>query len=554
MSDNLNENFNDNIDKDDEIIENKEEVQEVQENVQINEEDEEYIIQQKSENVFDKFIEFITGFSSEERVKIRKLKDINKKLKHLKFKFYNNKKDLISDTFLYYIYDLYRLSQNFTKYINIKTHSKSIKLILFEIFSTDKQKKFLEKFEKGLINEKIKKGDDKKAVISQIQNDLNEYISSFSKEISNKINVSYNQIEDLSNIITYDWFFLLHKFDSEITESNFNYKPNFEDIEGKYIIDELVVINDYIESIDFDREWKYVYEYIKYITQDDGLIKILNKIIQKCKVLKRDHYLLLIIKLINKDPFFKPKLFTSKTFIVEDYLTNFKIEVRKSIDFVIKDIKRDRIVKLLLNIFHKTSIMRLKFYNEKLNDFLNKKGFYGFKYIEPLNYLKAFLLDYCKGIIKSRIDFLLIKGTWSTKNISLEYSTLLIEFNRLSDKLLEFDNSLAEDEYYGKSIRQLAFVVTRDPGAKNMMRKTIINVDSEAEKLLFESVKLFNTALNKMKFLIEDKKLKLPKMIINFHKLEWEFPEKIEEGLNDIYNKLHNFIILIKYFIKDKKM
>ncbi len=263
MSDNLNENFNDNIDKDDEIIENKEEVQEVQENVQINEEDEEYIIQQKSENVFDKFIEFITGFSSEERVKIRKLKDINKKLKHLKFKFYNNKKDLISDTFLYYIYDLYRLSQNFTKYINIKTHSKSIKLILFEIFSTDKQKKFLEKFEKGLINEKIKKGDDKKAVISQIQNDLNEYISSFSKEISNKINVSYNQIEDLSNIITYDWFFLLHKFDSEITESNFNYKPNFEDIEGKYIIDELVVINDYIESIDFDREWKYVYEYIK---------------------------------------------------------------------------------------------------------------------------------------------------------------------------------------------------------------------------------------------------------------------------------------------------
>ena len=83
-------------------------------------------------------------------------------------------------------------------------------------------------------------------------------------------------------------------------------------------------------------------------------------------------------------------------------------------------------------------------------------------------------MDFCKGIIKSRIDFLLIKGTWSTNTISLEYSTLLIEFNKLSDKLLEFDNSLAEDEYYGKSIRQLAFVVTRDPGVKNMMRKTIL--------------------------------------------------------------------------------
>lgn len=553
MSDNSNNDFKENIsninNEEDIIIEDNEE-----EEIQGNDEEELYTIQQKSENVFDKLIEFITGFSSEERVRIRKLKDVNKKLKHLKYKFYNYKKDLISDLLLYYFYDLYRLCQNFTKYINIKAHSKSIKLVLFEIFSTDKQKKLLEKFDKDMINEKIKKADDKKTIINQIQNDLNEYSGSFSKEISNKINLTYNQIEDLSSIISYDWFFLLHKYDSEITESNFNYRPNFENIEGKYIIEDLIVISDYIESIDFDKEWKSLYEYIKYITQDEGLIKILVKIIQKCKVLKRDHYLLLIIKLIYKDPFFKPKIFSSKSFVVEDYLNNFKIEVKKSVDIVIKDLKRDRISKLVLNIFHKTSIMRLKFYNEKLNDFLNKKGFSGFKFIEPLNYLKAFLLDFCKGVIKSRIDFLLIKGTWSTNTISLEYSNLLVEFNKLSDKLLEFDNSLSEEEYYGKSIRQLAFVVARDPSAKNMMMKTILNVDSEAEKLIYDSIKLFNGGLNKIKLLIEDEKLKLPKMIINFNRLEWDFPEKIEDGLNEIYNKVFNFIILLKYFIKDKKI
>ena len=370
--------------------------------------------------------------------------------------------------------------------------------------------------------------------------------------IINKINLTYTQIEDLSNIITYDWQFLLHKFDSEITETNFNYKPEFDSIEGKFILDELIVLNDYIESIDFDRDWKYLFEYLKYISQDEGLIKILNKLIQKCKNLKNKHYLLYMVRLIYKDPFFKPKIFTSNTNIVQDHLNNFKFEVKKSVDSVIKELKKERIAKLLYDIFNKTTIIRLKYYTENMNDFLEKKGVIGFKYTEPLNYLKAFLLDFCKGIIKPRIDFLLIKGTWTTNEQSLEFSTLLIDINKLSDKILTFDNSCSEDEYYGKSIRQMAFVVSHDQNARKLLRNTILKVDSEAEKILYEGITLLNNSMKKIKKLYDDKNLKLPKIVINFHKLEWDFPEKIQESLIFIYKKLYNFINLLKYFVKEK--
>lgn len=506
----------------------------------------------RPENIIDKIVEFITGFSSDERIKVRKLKDINKKLKHLKFKFYSYKNDLVQNAFAQYFYELYRLSQNLNKYINIKVHANSIKLVLFEIFSTPKQKKILEEFADGVVNQKIKKAVDKKKVLTEIQNDLSEYLNSFSSDIINKINLTYNQIEDLSNIITFDWQYLLHKFDADITETNFSYKPEFEVIEGKYILDELVVFNDYIESIDFERDWKFLFEYVKYISQDEGLIKILNKLIQKCKILKIKHYIYYMVRLIYKDPFFKPKLFTSNTNIVQDYLNNFKFEVKKSVDAVIKELKRERIIKLLLDIFNKTSIFRLKYYTENMNDLLNKKGVTGFKYVEPINYLKAFLLDFCKGIIKPRIDFLLIKGTWTTNEQSLEYSSLLMDINKLSDKVLAFDNSCSEDEYYGKSIRQLAFVVAHDQNAKKIMRNTILKVDSEAEKILYESIKLIGDIMKKIKKLIDDKGSKLPKIVINFHKLEWDFPESIHESLIYIYKKLYNFLNLLKYFIKEQ--
>jgi hypothetical protein len=501
----------------------------------------------------DKILEIVTGISRDDRIKFRKLKDINKRLKHLKYKFYNYKNDVVLPPLGQYFYDLYRMSQNLSRFMDIKNHSKSIKQFIFEIFSNENQKKLGKELDRASINQLLNSTADTKTAIDTIKSKLNQYVKAFDYETIKKINSTYNQIVDLSNIINFDWYYLLHKFDSEITETNFNYKPEFEALDGKYILDELIALSDYFETLDFNSDFKYIFDYIKAYTQDENYIKVLKKIIQYCKILKKDNYLVLIIKLIYKNPYFKPKKFPSSVNVVQDYLNEFQYDVKKIVDDLIKEIKKDRINKLLINIFHTTAILRLKHYSQKLNEALMKKNIAGFKLIDPLNFLKAYLLDFCKGDVKARIDYLIIKGTWATNAQSSEYSRLLDEFNQLSDRVVDFDESCSEDESNGKNLRKLSYAVTHDPNAKMLLSKLIFKIEQEALGLIQDAIRLFNHVNEKLKLLIDDYALKTPKILINFHQIKWDFSDDIPSELSNIYKKNQNFIMLLNFYIKEAR-
>ena len=509
---------------------------------------------QKELNFFDKILEIITGVGNEERIKLRKLKEINKDLSFLKYKFYNYKKEQIQTSFPQYIYEIYRITQNFTKYFDVRNHANTIKLYLFEFGVPKKQTELRQKLEKEKIEELIRQSKDVKKAFEDIKATLNEFIKSFDSDIVRNINATYNQIVDLSNITNFDWYFFIHKFDSAITEANFNYKPNFELLDGKYILDELIAINDYLYSLDLNADWKNLFEYLKGISGENSLIDLLKKLIQLLKVLKKEDYLTKMIKLISKDPYFKPKEFVSKSKIVQEYIHTFQTEIQNVIQTCIKEMNKEKINKLLLEIFRTTVIVRLKNYSQRINDFfLNKGVSASIRYVEPLNYLKAFLLDICKGEIKPRVDLLIIKGTWESNTLSSEYSTMLEQFNALSDKIIEFDNSCGEDETYGREIRKLSGLIKHDPKARLTVKKILTKLDNDAAQLLMEGINIFTVGANKIKRLIDDYNLKTSKCIINFHNIKWDFSGDLNKDLNEIYKRLVSIVNLLKNFVKEQE-
>lgn len=506
----------------------------------------------KDANLFEKIVEIITGVGSEERIKQKKLKAISKDLSSLKYKFYNYKKDIILPQFGEYIYEIYRISQNFTKYFDVKNHNVTIKQFLFDFILPKKQLEIKQKLEKDKIEQLIKDSKDTKTAIEQIKQYLNDFVKSFDSETVKGINNTYNQIVDLSNFTNFDWFFLIHKFDSAISEGNFNYKPNFELLEGKYILDELVAINDYLHSLNLNMDWKSVFEYLKAISGDNSIVELLKKLLQIIKVLKRDDYLLKMIKLISKEPNFTPKEFVSKAKIVQDYIRDYQLEIQGIVQICIKEMNREKINKLLMEIFRSTVIVRLKNYSQKINDFLLNKGVNSsLKYVDPLNYLKAFLLDICKGEIKPRIDYLIIKGTWHSNSQSSEYSTLLEHFNALSDRLIEFDNKCAEDDTYGRELRKLSGVLKHDPKSRVTVKKILARIDNDAVRMILDGIELFTQSAGKIKVLIEDYNQKAPKIIIDFHKIKWDFSQDINKDMVEIYKKLFNMVNLLRNFAKE---
>lgn len=500
---------------------------------------------------YQKLLDFFFGIKNEERIILQKLKITNKELKRLKYHFYNYKKNQISPALGEYFYNIYKFTQHFIKHINTRDFSKSIKVFLIESSLTKEQIHIKEKLTKEQINNTFANSKNLKSTIVNIQKLSLKFFKLYSVKTIKTINLTYNQITDLSNIINFDWFFLLHKFDSAISEGNFNYKPNFDTLDGQYVIDELITLNDYVNSLNFSQSWKNVMIYLDKInTSDLKLSVLLSKLLKLLKFLKETDYLTKMNKLILKNPDFTPKQFSSNEKIIQNFVSDFQREIKKNTQEAIQLIKKSKINKLLISIFKTSSIVRLKNYSTKFDALLLEKGIKRFVYIEPLNYLKAFLLDFCKGLIKPRLDFYIIKGEWETASHSLEYTRLLERINVLSDKIIAFDNDCSETGAYGKELRKLLLGAKHNQKSQNLAKRTVIKIDSEAYQLMIESIEFFTLLGKKLKELLDELNRKIPKFIRNINKVKWDFTEEPKVIFNDIYKKLYNFIILLKTYVK----
>lgn len=507
---------------------------------------------QPQENLLDKIIEFITGITSDDRIKARKLKEINKELQKLKFKFYNYKKDIVLPKLAEHFYEIFRTSQVLSRYFDTKNHGKSIKLLLFDSIATKDQQKLKANLQSEAITERIKSGNNPAKGVEETKKIFKKYTDSFNLKVVNYINATYNQIVNLSYLVSFDWYFVVHKFDSNISETNIEYKPNFEALDGKYVLEDIIAINDYLMSLDLNSDFKNIYNYLEMVSQDKTIADSLKKLIHIFRILKRDNYLLNIIRLIKKDPYFKAKLFKSKEKIVQEFIMSMQHEVQETVKQCSREIEKENNNKLLMEIFQTTIILRLKNYSEKINDFLHQRGvMQSLKYVEPMNYIKAFLLDICKGMIKPRIDYLIIKGEWASSDLSSKNSELLEKINALTQRVVDFDELCSENGKFGKELRKMSGVLKHDKNARQVITRSMMNIEVEAEKIIYEMNQLLILIGNDIKKLLTDYKSKAPKMIINFHRIKWDFASDFNQDMVQLYKKIANMVTLLRKYVKE---
>lgn len=502
-----------------------------------------------SEGFIDKLLEFFTGKNNENRIKERKLKSVAKELAQTNGKFFNSKKLQIMPHFPAIIYNIFRNCQSVSKFFDVKNHGVSIREFLFDSMLDQNAKTLKDFLAPENVTEMIKTASEPQKAIENVQKKLKQFIQLFDSKKTLEINVTYNQIVNLSGLVCYDWYFFVRKFDSAISESNFSHKPNFDPLEGKYAVDDLIDINDDLNSVDFTAKFDGVFNYLEEISADKANTEILENVIGQFKKLKDTDVLTKMIKLIRGDPYFKPKTFVSNEKIVNDYLLKIQDATKKAVEESILFLNKEKANRLLMDIFNTTIIVRMKYYAKRLSDFLTSKGVNCvLEYIDPMNYIKAFLLDICKGEVKARIDFLIIKGEWESAASSSRFVGLIDEITKFSEKVVAFDEKCSDEGSYGKDLRRSS-VVVKDINGKSSIKKTVDMINEDAKSLIIESINLFVSIGNGLKALIEDYNLKTPVLIVNFHKIKWEYNEDFNSDMIALYKKLANMVVLLKKYI-----
>jgi hypothetical protein len=508
--------------------------------------------QVKKPGFFQRIAAFFLGKSDPEFERKRLLKEVTKALKKQRLKFYRPRHEIMDPLMGKYFFEFYKILGPAQSLIKYADYSGVLKSIIIESTLSDQYREIKER----LTEESIRKRAgiiDAKTLTKEIKDDLITFFAAFDIEKARKINHIYQALSVFVDLTHFDYYFMLKKFDSSLPEGNFFYTPRFEPINGEYIVEDLKEFLFIIEEVDENEDWNLILDLLKEYRGVDIVPRAgWKKILARIKELRRSRVLLLIIQHVDKNPYFKVTPNLKRAKIVEPYLSKLKTQTELSLQKIFKERHSSKVDELTRLIFGTASISRLKNYTEKANIAFSKKIMGGFIYVHPLNYLKAFLLDFLKKDIKAIIDLLIIKGKWATNLTSQELSESFHQLLNISDKITEFDDSLAEESNTGAKLKTYYHKSDKEKAAQKVLRQMLKEVNDMAKGMIHEAAQNLVTLGKNIKMALDDYTRQVHELIINWKEIEANSDKPLKDVLVTIYKKIYYIVKLMQIFFKEE--
>ncbi|MCR5218579.1 DUF5312 family protein [Treponema sp.] len=497
---------------------------------------------------FSNLFSSLFGGNDPEAQKKRILKNIAKSLQKTKYHFYKSGSHEAEPALAKFFYEIYKALSNAQKAFQ-ETNPKALKNVVINSMLSDNQKEIVDNLSEEAINDFSKKMDLKE-LSEKVKKDIEAFNSEFDNNKFTKIDTLYTKLIVMMNLCTYDYYFIIKKFDSGFREHNFSTPPKFQAINSSYIAEDLKNFIDVAWGLPFDADWDDVFKLLKFIKGSDIIAPNLwKRILSRIRTIKDRHVFEMMLQLISANPAYRDTYKTEDLHIADDYLS----QIRKQADSALENIKKrqaaSKVDSLLTQIFGTNAIPKLKNYNDSNCDILERKGIGSYKYAVPLSYLKQFLLEYTKKEVREISDILVIRGEWSNQQMSTPMSEAFHKLLEINDQITVLDNHMEENADWGIKIKTHLPRADRDKDSRGIIQTTLKDANNMAAQCIISAVQNFIIFDRNLKMLLEDF-VKMPRseLLLNWKDLDHFAEGRLKEMCVSVYKKIFGFVQLIQNF------
>jgi hypothetical protein len=492
---------------------------------------------------------FGRGTTQQKRV----MRLLKRELGAAKIDLYKIKNDTILPPVAKLIYEVYKLS------FPLRQH-----------FLLDGLKKrFLPSFEEGFIlcfhsesalavheklgPEYIKKIAEKygiKKTAPFVEKLLGEYMDLWDRESISNINSTYNNLLGLARFVHFDFFPLLREFDLKLEEADFLKKPSFSSSEGSLLKEDIIKLRRALFRFDvddtFDRGMEAVEKLVGAETISKGSLAKLKNIL---KSLQENDYLSLIIRSINRSLSPVPVEKRTCLDIFQVYSQKRRTEVAKTLKSLEKSIRDEAVGSIVSKIFEGSVAGRIKNYQEIHNETFRRYGLPLYRWVDPLNYMKAFITDKYKPSISGVVNGLIVSGIFINKSALNDLSDSYYALGESLDIITAFEEDIDVDGDRGRLMQRLLENVGNEPGAKRALVRNIEEINKRAKQIIVgQIVNLKEMALG-LKAIVEDYKKKSPAIIANLKKIRVRNNRQFIEEIIGAYKNIFWILKLLSNYL-----
>ncbi|GHV59991.1 hypothetical protein AGMMS49587_00120 [Spirochaetia bacterium] len=502
-----------------------------------------------------KLFSFLSGFRDPEREKKKMLKRLARDISASKHsRFYKPRSALIDPSLGAFFYEMYQTVAHAPVLLQNAPRSDILREITVEAFLDIKYLDARQRLSADYVAQQAQTLPLPE-VSQALQEDLAFLSAAFEGTLIADIDECYNQILALIALVSFDFFLILKKFDPGLAEQNFDRQPRFQPVKGEVLSDHLKDFLELSSAIDPDGDWTMALRVLRVCKNDVDVVapEQWNHLLSQLKDIGRSGILELMIRHIDRNPAWQPKLKESAEHITQGYLNNRQLEARNALNGCLNIEKNAHVYELAVTIFNDPNIKSIRYYTDKHSEIYEKRNFEGFTYAEGINYLKIFLFDIFEKDILPLCEMLLIRGQWASAEQSQKMSNSCRQIRELCDQLSAFDDSLSDEGEAGARLRAAISRVDRNKNQERIIARILRFTNAQALYLINTSAQALIVIGQNLKNIYEDYPRDFHEFILNWEDLEPMTNAPILQQVLNIYKRIYNFLQLMRILSRQAK-
>ena len=386
-------------------------------------------------------------------------------------------------------------------------------------------------------------------LVEAAQKQLKAFGGGFDKTTVERAKRAYRAVLVLVDLVCYDYWSILKRFDSRYPEADFAYVPRFLPLDADYVEGALKDFLEVLSPVEPEMDWAQALDILREFRGTELIgVEAWRGLLRAIGELKKSAALLSVIRVIDGDPTYAPGSRVAEGKLIEPYVSAVRTRVDGVVRRAVEDKRHQSLADLSREVFGDKELPRLDGYTVAASERLLKKSLPGFANAAALGYVKAYLIEVHKTQVKQTVDALLIRGKWRDAAISRGLSDAYRDTLAVLGEVVEFDRKLEDNQELGVKLKAaLARVDRAKPQTLVAARQTVEFMDSQAKSYITRAAQGCLAMGQSLRALAEDAGRPEPQLLANWQELRGsKGGEDVRKDIVDLYRRLQAFMQILK--------
>lgn len=403
---------------------------------------------------------------------------------------------------------------------------------------------------------------DPEEELEKISGEIEQLLQGLDTAEFRSFDSSYTVMIRLINLCRHNFLPMLRFFDPALKSLDSADPAIYQSVSGEEMLQELLDFYfiltgfDYSESV--ERNVGLLLERLSRERAEEAKARLKKVLLRLQNLLSENldsQTILILLRLIQKDPHFVPHSIQEESSFLEAYKNRLRINYQRSKERIQQQLRELAVGEDLKRLFPNGQPEQIEGYREDVDQALQEREFDGFFHIRPLRILKNYIRIHFYRELKEPLKRLIVEGKFENRIFQNMFTNTYFQCEAVEGKIKQF-----EEEFQGsgtQSIKKLPkYIELLDQGkpVQNMVATVLDTIEKESKNLVEEGANCFYNLCVILLEILNDAKLKTPVQVSNIKSLSGAKSQEYLARVSHGYNNLYLFAKIMKNFTTIKQL